>query len=87
MSKIKAKDLLKLGFKREDNIPTSAMDCEYHYYVFESKDKKGVLISNTNDEVSKGKGYEVELYEIPEIQFRRLEDLKKLVKILKRATK
>jgi hypothetical protein len=87
MSKIKAKDLRKLGFKREDNIPTSAMDCEYHYYVFESKDKKGVLISNTNDEVPKGGGYEVELYEIPEIQFRRLEDLKKLVKILKRASK
>jgi len=86
MSKIKAKDLLKLGFKREDNIPTSAMDCEYHYYVFESKDGKGVLISNTNDEKENG-GYEVELYEIPEIQFRRLEDLKKLVKILKGATK
>jgi hypothetical protein len=87
MSKIKGKDLLRLGFKREDNIPTSAMDCEYHYYVFETKNKKGVLISNTNDEVPKGGGYEVELYEIPEIQFTDLKLLKKLVKLLKAATK
>jgi len=86
MSKIKAKDLLKLGFKREDNIPSSARDMEYHYYIFETKDKKGILISCSNDEKENG-GYEVELYEIPEIQFRNLKQLKKLVKILKAATK
>ena len=87
MSKIKAKDLLKLGFKRADNVPINAMDSEYHYYIFETKDKKGVLISCSNDEVPKGGGYEVELYEIPEIQFHNLKQLKKLVKILKVATK
>jgi hypothetical protein len=64
----------------------SALDSEYHYYVFETRDKKGVLISCSNDEKIKG-GYEVELYEIPEIQFRNLKQLKKLVKILKAATK
>jgi len=86
MSKIKAKDLRRLGFKRADNVPIDAMDSEYHYYIFESKDKKGVLISCSNDEKVNG-GYEVELYEIPEIQFYKLEELKKLVKILKRASK
>ena len=85
MSKIRGKDLIKLGFERVKNVPSSEKDIEYHYYMFETKDKKGILISNANDEVPKGKGYEVELYEIPEIQFRDLKQLKKLVKILKKA--
>jgi hypothetical protein len=84
MSKIKAKDLLKLGFKREDNIPTTAMDNEYHYYIYEIG-KKGILISNSNDEKING-GYEVELYDIPEIKFTDLKQLKKLVKALKQRT-
>ena len=85
MSKIKGKDLINLGFEKVKNVPSSAMDIEYHYYIFETKNKKGILISNANDEVPKGKGYEVELYEIPEIQFRDLKQLKKLVKLLKEA--
>ena len=87
MNKIKGKDLLKLGFKRVKNIPSSARDIKYHYYIFETENKKALLISNANDEVPKGKGYEVELYEIPEIQFCDLKELKKLVKLLNKACK
>lgn len=84
MKKITGKDLIKLGFKKCKNVPTSAMDSEYHYYTYDVKKKKTLLISCSNDEKVDG-GYEVELYEIPEIQFRNLSDLKKLIKILERA--
>lgn len=87
MSKIKGKNLIKLGFKKQVEPPTlDPEDNGYHYYTFETKNKKGVLISCSNDEKVNG-GYEVELYEIPEIQFRNLKQLKKLVKLLKAATK
>lgn len=86
MSKIKGKDLLKLGFEKVYDVDTEAKDGKYHYYIFETKNKKGVLISCSSDEKVNG-SYEVELYEIPEIQFRNLKHLKKLVKVLKAATK
>lgn len=85
MKKITAKNLLKLGFKREDNIPTSKRDTKFHYYVYEISDKC-LLISCSNDEKIKG-GYEIELYEIEEIKFRSLKQLKRLIKILESGIK
>jgi hypothetical protein len=85
MKKITAKNLLKLGFKKEINVPTNERDIRYHYYTYDINNKI-LLISNSNDEKVKG-GYEVELYEIPDIQFRNLKNLKKLIKILKSAVK
>jgi hypothetical protein len=81
MSKITAKNLLKLGFKREDNVPlTKEKDAKYHYYVYEIN-KKCLLISSTNDEKIKG-GYTVDFYNIPEIGFNNLKQLKVLIKLL-----
>jgi len=85
MSKITAKDLIKLGFKKCKNVPTSAMDCEYHYYTYDVSKKKSLLISNSNDEKVKG-GYEVEFYDIEGFTFKNLKDLKQLVKLLKKIT-
>lgn len=87
MSKIKGKDLRKLGFKREDSAVSGApvVEAEYHYYTYEINDKC-LLISNTNDEKTKG-GYEVEFYEIQGITFRDLKHLKKLLKLLTKASK
>jgi hypothetical protein len=82
--KIKGRDLIKLGFIKQIEKPTlDPEDYEYHYYTFEINDK-GVLISNANDERVNG-GYEIELYEVPELKFNDLKRLKKLVKILKSA--
>lgn len=83
MSKIKAKDLLELGFKRADNFPSSAQDIEYHYYTFEVG-KKCLLISCSNDEKVNG-GYDVEFFDVTGMKFRKLNQLKKLVKLLKEA--
>ena len=76
--KIKGKDLIKLGFKRKN-------DADFHYYVYEIN-KYCMLISCTNDEKTKG-GYEVEFYEISEIKFTELNDLKKLLKLFKSVIK
>ena len=82
--KIKGKDLLKLGFKKEKSTPITAMEAEYHYYTYEIN-KHCLLISCSNDEKNPAGGYYIEFYEIPEIRFTKLEDLKKLLKLLKRA--
>ena len=34
MSKITAKNLLKLGFKKEVNVPATAQGQKYHYYIY-----------------------------------------------------
>jgi hypothetical protein len=80
MSKITAKNLLKLGFKKQVNVPTSEKDIRYHYYVYEINNKL-LLISCSNDEKLNG-GYDIEFYEISDIRFRNLKKLKKLIKIL-----
>ena len=80
MKKITAKDLLKLGFKKEVNVPANEKDTRYHYYVYEINDKL-LLISCSNDEKIKG-GYDIEFYDISDIQIRSLKNLKKLIKIL-----
>ena len=85
MSKITAKNLLKLGFKKEVNIPTTAKEQKYHYYVYEIN-KKCILISSTNDEKIKG-GYTVDFYDIPEIHFYNLKKLKTLIKLLEFGSK
>jgi hypothetical protein len=86
--KIKAKDLLKLGFKREDNIPVHELDRQkYHYYTYSidlTKKDKCLLISCSNDEKENG-GYFVEFYDMQGIRFDKLEDLKKLIKVIQKA--
>jgi hypothetical protein len=81
MKKITGKDLRNLGFKKE--IEKSGGD-NYHYYTYEINNHC-LLISCGNDEKVKG-GYIVEIYEIEEIKFRDLKQVKKLFKLLKRAT-
>jgi hypothetical protein len=82
MSKIKAKDLLKLGFKKEKD---ASFGKNFHYYVYEIN-KHCMLISCSNDEKFKG-GYDVEFYEISEVKFTELKELKKLLKLFKSAIK
>jgi hypothetical protein len=88
MSKISGKDLRKLGFKKAKERTSLApnMHEEYHYYTYEVSNSC-LLISSSNDEKNLDGGYYVEFYEIPDIKFTELEDLKKLVKLLKSATK
>ena len=71
--------------KKEVEKPTlDPEDNGYHYYSYEIN-KHCLLISGSNDEKING-GYYVEFYEIEEIRFTELEDLKKLIKLLKRGS-
>ncbi|MFA5207575.1 MAG: hypothetical protein WC428_02845 [Candidatus Paceibacterota bacterium] len=84
MKKITGKDLRKLGFKKQVELPTlDPEDYGYHYYTYEITEKC-LLISCSNDE-KVNSSYVVELYEIPESKICNLKDLKKLLKILERA--
>jgi len=83
MKKITGKSLLELGFKKTHNVPSSAMDMEYHYYTYDVKGKT-LLISNSNDEKVNG-SYEVEFFDIMGLAFTDLNSLKKLIGILKLA--
>lgn len=88
MSKIKGKDLRKLGFKKEVERGSLApnMGEEYHYYTYEVN-KHCLLISSSSDEKDIDGGYYVEFYEIPELKFAKLKDLKQLFKLLIRVGK
>ena len=82
--KIKNSDLTKLGFKKEKNTPIHELDeREFYYFVYEIN-KHCLLISDDNFEAEANGGYQIEFYEIPEIRFTDLEDLKELVKLLKK---
>ena len=84
MSKITGKNLLKLGFEKQNEKPTlDPEDLGYHYYSYEIN-KKCLLISCGSDEKVDG-GYIIEIYEIEQLKFRDLKELKKLVKLLKSA--
>jgi hypothetical protein len=81
MEKITGKELRKLGFKKE--LEESSED-KYHYYTYDVDDDC-LLISNANNERVDG-GYEVTFFEFNDLKFCDLNDLKKLVKLLKKAS-
>jgi hypothetical protein len=84
MKKITAKELRKLGFEKQIELPTlDPEDRGYHYYTFEITERC-LLISCANDEKIKG-GYTIEFYQIFNPSIRNLKDLKKLIKIIQRA--
>lgn len=85
MSKIKGNDLIKLGFKKEFNTPICDGEEKFYYFVYQINEHC-VLISSDNLESKSEGGYFVEFYEIPDIRFTDLEDLKKLIEILKKGT-
>jgi hypothetical protein len=85
MSKIIEKDLIKLGFKKEHNTPIVDDEEKFYYFVYQINEHC-LLISSDNLDSESENGYWVEFYEIPEIRFTELEDLKELVKLLKKAT-
>ena len=82
---IKENDLTKLGFKKEFNTPVVDDEEKFYYFVYEVN-KHCVLISSDNLDAGSEGGYFVEFYEIPDIRFTDLEDLKELIKLLTKAS-
>lgn len=53
--------LLSLGFEREDVSAEEGGDNPFHYFVFNLKNERAILITNSNDECKNG-GYCVEFF-------------------------
>jgi hypothetical protein len=85
MNKIKDNDLLKLGFKKEYNTPIVDDEEKFYYFVYQVNEHCVLISSDNLDNESEG-GYFVEFYEIPDIRFTDLEDLKKLIELLKKGS-
>ena len=73
---IKEKDLIKLGFERQDDY--------FYYYTLDIEDF--CLITNTNDEV-KDDSWKVYIFDYAGFEFTELEKLKLFIDVLKSAVK
>lgn len=78
--------LEKMGFKKEVVTPEESGDIkEFHYFSYELANGE-CLLSQSNDERD-GEFYSVEFLHMPELgKFWSYKDVKKLIKILKRAS-
>jgi len=82
---IKEKDLIKLGFKRQDNTPeSSGLDYDWHYYTLDIEDF--CLITNANDEVEDD-NWKVYIFDYQGFELTELEKLKSFIDVLKSAVK
>ena len=89
MKKITEKDLLNLGFKKEDvSDPAMLDDGEepYFYFTFCATEESTLVSPQliTADEDNENDCYCVEFYEHQEIKITDIDELTKLVDILKR---
>jgi hypothetical protein len=82
---IKEKDLIELGFRKEESQDTVDGMPTFYYY---SHGKHGLLISSANDELINGMYWYVEILEYPEYKpITDLDTLKELVAILNKISK
>ena len=70
------KDLIDLGFQREDSPDESS---PFFYYIYELGDF--TLITNTNDEAGED-DWCVEIFDYLDFQYKDIQDIKNLLEIL-----
>ena len=82
---IKEKDLIELGFERQDETPeSSGTNFNWYYYTLDIEDF--CLISNANDEVE-NYNWKVFIFDYEGFEFTELEKLKSFIDVLKSAVK
>ena len=82
---IKEKDLIELGFERQDNTPeSSGAPDNWHYYTLDIGDL--CLISDDSDAV-KDNNWKVYIFDYDGFQITELEKLKLFIDVLKYAIK
>lgn len=81
---MKEKDLVKLGFKKNDVSAEESGDRKFHYYSFDFfQNRPGIsLLSCSNDELKNGEWF-VTFLEENRIQFFDKKKLKKFIKVIK----
>lgn len=82
---MKEQDLIDLGFKREDENDGGD---KFHYYTLDIGNDyvPMCLISNDNYEAEE-KGWIVSIFEYESVEFKDLEELKKLISLLQNNVK
>ena len=82
---IKEKDLIELGFERQDETPeSSGTNFNWYYYTLDIEDF--CLITSANDEVE-NYNWKVFIFDHEGFEFTELEKLKLFIDILKSAVK
>ena len=77
---IKEKDLIELGFERQNGTPeVSALDYYWHYYTLDIGDL--CLISDSNDEVEDN-NWKVYIFNYDGFQITEIEKLKLFIDVL-----
>lgn len=79
MKPIKEKDLLNLGFKRQDVSFEESGDKPFYYFTFDIG--KLCLISNSNDECLND-NYCIEIFDYDDVSFNDVVSLTKLIELL-----
>lgn len=80
MANITEKDLIELGFNKEQSTDMVSDEPAFYYYTY---GKYGLLISSANDELINGEFWYVEILEHPDFSsITDLETLKELISIL-----
>lgn len=76
--------LLKLGFERTDVSEEESGDKPFYYYTLDFGLSRGISLISCDDEQAKEDGWYVEIFEDDSIRFNEYEDVKDLIRILKK---
>ena len=83
---IKEKDLIELGFEKQDETPeSSGTNFNWYYYTLDIEDF--CLITSANDEVELYDEWKVFIFDYNGFVFTKLDKLKSFIDILKSAVK
>ena len=81
---MKEEQLLELGFERTDVTAEESGHKPFYYYTLDFGLSRGISLISSDNEQAKEDGWYVEIFEDDSIRFNEYEDVKDLIKILKK---
>jgi len=81
---MKEEQLLELGFERTDVSKEESGDRPFYYFTLDFGLSRGISFISCDDEQAKEDGWYIEIFEDPSIRFNEYEDVKDLIRILKK---
>jgi hypothetical protein len=81
---MKEQDLIDLGFERTDVSAEESGDKPFYYFCLDFGLSRGISLISSDDEQAKEDGWYVEIFEDDSIRFNEYEDVKDLIRIIKK---
>jgi hypothetical protein len=81
---MKEGDLVSLGFERTDVTAEESGDKPFYYFCLDFGLSRGISLISCDDEQAKEDGWYVEIFEDSSIRFNEYEDVKDLIRIIKK---